>query len=117
MNVATKPPKRQPRPGSRPEPQRTVEVPSAELHAHMKKATGPVLLTRKGKTTGVAVDLKSYRKMMAQLERLETIDGIARGLDDIRAGRVYSWEEVRAELEGKRSLSHRGERRRTRRSA
>lgn len=108
MNIATKPSKSRPRNNLPP----TVEVSSPQLHAWMKKANGPVLLTKKGRTTAVALNPKSYRHMVAEIERLETLVGIARGLEDVRQGRVRPWDEVRAELERKFGLSRRSNRRR-----
>jgi hypothetical protein len=101
MNIATKPFKR----WASGAPTTLVEVPVEKVHATIEKSAGPVLLTRKGRATSVAVDLKSYRKMLAHIERLETIEGIARGLEDVRQGRTRPWEEVRAELERKFTLS------------
>jgi len=108
MNIAAKPSKLRPRSEAAP----SVEVASTQLHARMKKANGPVLLTRKGRATAVALNLKSYRHMVAEIERLETLVAIARGLEDARQGRVRPWEEVRAELEREFGLSGRDNRRR-----
>jgi hypothetical protein len=110
MNIAIKPSKR----AARRDVRRTVEVRSAELHEEIKKADGPILLTRNGRTTGVAVDLKSYRKMMAQIERLETIEGINRGLEDIDQGRYLTLDQFRAHMERRFAVprSSRGKRRR-----
>ena len=110
MNIATKPLK----PWEQLDSPPSVEVTSTRMHARIKKAAGPIILTRKGRATAVAVDLKSFRQMIAHIERLETIEAIARGLEDARQGRTRPWEEVRAELERKFSLSDRNKRRRRR---
>jgi PHD/YefM family antitoxin component YafN of YafNO toxin-antitoxin module len=110
MNIATKPLKPWEPAASTP----SGEVTSTKVHARIKKATGPIVLTRNGRATAVAVDLKSYRQMMAHIERLETVAAIARGLEDVRQGRTRPWEEVRADLERKFSLSNRNKRRRRR---
>ena len=106
MNVAIKPPKRLKPNG----PRHSVEI-ASQLHAEVKKASGPVLLTKKGRTAGVALSLSSYRHMVAEPERLETLVAIARGLEDARQGRVRPWAEVRGELERKFGLSRRSNRR------
>jgi hypothetical protein len=106
MNIATKPPKRLKSSDARP----SIHI-ASQSAAEVKKASGPVLLKSGGRTTGVALNLKSYRHMVAEIERLETLVGIARGLEDVRQGRTRPWAEVKVELERKFGLSRRNIRR------
>jgi PHD/YefM family antitoxin component YafN of YafNO toxin-antitoxin module len=44
-----------------------------DLVAEIRKAGGRVLLTRKGRAAGVALDLNSYRSIMDQVEQIEAM--------------------------------------------
>ena len=58
-------------------------------------AKSPILLTVNGKAKLVLQDVASYQ---ALLERLEVIEGLHRGLEDMRAGRVQPAEQVFREI-------------------
>jgi PHD/YefM family antitoxin component YafN of YafNO toxin-antitoxin module len=93
---------------------RQFELGSGELVAEMRKAGGSVVLTRKGRATGVALNMKSYRHMMDQVDELETFRGIKRGLDDFAAGRSMSLGEFRRRMEGRFAVSRANRRKRGR---
>jgi hypothetical protein len=100
MNMATKPLKRLKSNGTRP----SIQIRSEDA-AEVKRASGPVLLKSGGRTTGVALNLKSYRHMVAEIERVGALVGIARGLRDIAEGRYMTLEEFRAHMERRFAIS------------
>lgn len=77
---------------------------SAELLRHMKRRRQPMVLTVNGKAEFVLQDAASYRKMLERIERAEAIEGIRKGLDDVKAGRTHPAEEVFSEFEKKHGL-------------
>jgi PHD/YefM family antitoxin component YafN of YafNO toxin-antitoxin module len=64
---------------------------------HMKrlKKTGrPEVLTVNGSARLVVQDAEAYQRLLDALDRLETIEGIRRGLEDVEAGRVVPIEKA-----------------------
>ena len=73
----------------------------------MRGSGHPVVLTINGKAELVVQDAASYQKMRDRVDKLEALEGIKRGLADVKAGRVTPAAEFRA----KRGLPRlRGER-------
>ena len=63
------------------------------------KATGkPLVLTVNGKAELVVQDAKSYQRLLAVAERLETIEAVNEGLASMRRGEGRPADEVIAEL-------------------
>ena len=63
------------------------------------KATGkPLVLTVNGKAELVVQDAKSYQRLLAVAERLETIEAVKEGLASMRRGEGRPADEVIAEL-------------------
>ena len=63
------------------------------------KATGqPVVLTINGKAELVVQDASSYQALLDIAEQAKVLEGIRRGLEDVRAGRVQPIDEVFAEI-------------------
>ncbi len=59
------------------------------------KATGePMVLTINGKAELVVQDAGSYQKLLDLAEGAKVLDGIRRGLEDMRAGRGRPADEV-----------------------
>jgi len=58
---------------------------TSELLERLKKTGNPLVLTINGKAEVVVQDAEAYQEL---LERVETIDGIQRGLADAKAGRT-----------------------------
>lgn len=78
----------------------------AELVNHAMETKEPIYLTRRGYKSVVLVDADEYDRMaaaeVARVRRaLDIRDGIERGHEDIRAGRVVSLDDALARLEGK----------------
>lgn len=61
---------------------------------HQLRETGrPVVLTVNGKAEMVVQDAQSYQKMLALIERMETLAAIKEGLADVDAGRTQTLAE------------------------
>src|SRR5437763_16764384 len=60
----------------------------------IKKTKRPLVLTVNRKPEFVVQDVKSYQQMLNQIDRLECIEGIRRGLTHVERGRVRPAEEV-----------------------
>ena len=59
--------------------------------AHLKrlKKTGkPQVLTVNGRAEVVVQDADAYQKLLQAVDRAEALEGIRRGLDDVKAGRT-----------------------------
>jgi PHD/YefM family antitoxin component YafN of YafNO toxin-antitoxin module len=65
--------------------------------AHLKrlKKTGrPHVLTVNGRAELVVQDAEAYQKLLEALDRAEALEGIRRGLEDVKAGRTRPLAEV-----------------------
>lgn len=72
---------------------------NAKDHIDRMTRTGkPQVLTINGKAALVVQDAASYQRLLDDLERLETIAGIQRGLEDMRNGHTRPLEDVFDEL-------------------
>ena len=60
---------------------------TAKLVRQMKKTKEPVVLTVNGKAELVVQDAESYQKLLEAKDRIETIEGIKRGLESMKAER------------------------------
>jgi prevent-host-death family protein len=77
---------------------------TAELLDEMRRNGHPLVLTINGKAEIVVQDAASYRKLLDQLDQLEALAGINRGLADVDAGRVTPLREFEAEFRSKRGI-------------
>jgi prevent-host-death family protein len=64
----------------------------------LKETGQPIVLTINGKAEIVVQDAKSYQKLLELAKRLETLEGIRSGLEDMKAGRGRPAEEVFEEI-------------------
>lgn len=69
------------------------------LVKQMKKTRRPVVLTVNGKAELVVQDANSYQRMLERLDRLEAVEAIRQGLQDVEEGRV---RDARSALENLR---------------
>lgn len=76
----------------------------------MRDTGHPVVLTINGKAEIVVQDAASYQKLLDNLDELQTLEGIKRGLTDVEAGRVTSAENFEKEFRKKHGLSRRSRR-------
>ena len=64
-----------------------------------------VVLTVNGRAKLVVQDAASYQKLLNLVERQGAIEGIKRGLEDVKARRTQSLEEVFKEIRRSHGLS------------
>jgi len=57
---------------------------TAKLVRQMKKTKAPVILTVNGKAELVVQDAESYQDLLEAKDRIETIEGIKRGLESMK---------------------------------
>ena len=57
---------------------------TAKLVRQLKKTGRPVVLTVNGKAELVVQDAESYQKLLEAKDRMETIEGIKRGLESMK---------------------------------
>lgn len=74
---------------------------SSKFIKQLKKTGQPIVLTVNGKAAAVVLDPDSYEKYLRDKDRRETIEGVRRGIADMKAGRVRDAEDVFRELEAK----------------
>jgi prevent-host-death family protein len=71
---------------------------SSKILRQIKKTKQPVILTVNGKAAAVVHDPDSYEDYLRERERHEAIEGIRRGLADVKAGRTKGAEDVFSDL-------------------
>lgn len=64
----------------------------------------PLVLTINGKAELVVQDVESYQKMLELLDRAEAIEGIRRGLEDVKHGRTQPIDEAFEEIRRKHNI-------------
>ena len=74
---------------------------SADYLQQLKATQRPMVLTVNGKAEVIVQDAKSYQKLLEIVDRLEAIEGIQRGLEEMAAGQGRPAEEFFAELKQK----------------
>ena len=70
----------------------------------LRQTGEPLVLTINGKPALVVQDIASYQRLLSLVDRLEAIEGIQRGLDDIEQGRMRPIGELLAEKKKKYGL-------------
>ena len=75
-----------------------------EFMRQMKETRRPVVLTVNGKAELVVQNAESYQALLDAVERAETMEGIRRGLDQMKRGEGRPAEEVFEELRQKFNL-------------
>jgi len=66
---------------------------TAKVMKQLKKTKAPLVLTVNGKAELVVQDAAGYQELLDAKERMETIAGIRRGLESMKAGRGRPAEE------------------------
>ena len=59
----------------------------------MRKSGTPVILTVNGKAKVVVQDAESYQKILELLDRAEAIEGIRRGLEEVKQNKTKSLKD------------------------
>ncbi|MDR3709497.1 MAG: type II toxin-antitoxin system Phd/YefM family antitoxin [Capsulimonadaceae bacterium] len=77
---------------------------TADYMQQLKETKRPVVLTVNGKAEIVVQDADSYQDLLDKAEQMETIEGIRRGLEDMRTGQMRPAAEVFADMRRKLNL-------------
>src|SRR3954451_17755585 len=72
---------------------------TAEFLHQLKETGEPVVLTINGKAEIIVQDARSYQRLLALAERLETIQAVREGLASIESGEGRPMDEVFDALE------------------
>ena len=75
-----------------------------ELISQLKETGNPIILTINGKAELVVQDAASYQKLLDYIERLETLIGIKKGLEDIATDNTQSIDEFVNEMKNKHGM-------------
>jgi PHD/YefM family antitoxin component YafN of YafNO toxin-antitoxin module len=73
----------------------------------LKETGEPVVLTIDGEAELVVQDAASYRRLLDLVEEARVLEGMRRGLDDMRAGRTQSLDDAFAEIRRELNLPER----------
>ena len=65
---------------------------------HLKETGRPEVLTVNGKAALIVQDAESYQRLLDLVERAEAVDGMQRGLDDVKRGRTRPMRAAVEEL-------------------
>ena len=65
---------------------------------HLKETGRPEVLTVNGKAALIVQDAESYQRLLDLVERVEAVDGMQRGLDDVKCGRTRPMRAAVEEL-------------------
>ena len=71
---------------------------TVDFIAQLKQTGQPIVLTVNGKAEVVVQDAASYQKLLDIAERAAVIDGVRRGLEEMKAGLGRPMDEVFADL-------------------
>lgn len=71
---------------------------SADILSQLRQTGRPITLTIDGGPALVVQDASSYRKLVDLAEEAAAVEGIRRGLEDVRAGRTQPLDEAFEEI-------------------
>ncbi|HVF47676.1 MAG TPA: type II toxin-antitoxin system Phd/YefM family antitoxin [Pyrinomonadaceae bacterium] len=71
---------------------------TAKFMQQIKKTGEPIVLTVNGKAEMVVLDAERYDDFLRQKDRIEAIEGIRRGREDVKDGRVRDAEDFFDEM-------------------
>ncbi len=74
---------------------------TGDLVKRMKRSGHPLILTVNGRAELVVQDAESYQKFLDLIDRAEAIEGIRRGLDDVKHGRTRPFRKAIDDLRRK----------------
>ena len=80
---------------------------TSEFLNQMRGSGHPVVLTINGRAELVVQDANSYQKLLDRVDELEALEGIQRGVADVKAGRVTPLNKFEREFRKKRGLPSR----------
>ena len=76
-----------------------------EMINQMKETGNPIVLTVNGKAELVVQDAAAYQQLLDTLEKLDTLIGIKKGLEDIATGNTQSLNQFIKEMQQKHGIS------------
>lgn len=71
---------------------------TSQFLSQMRESGHPMVLTINGKAELVVQDAAAYQDLLDQIDELQALEGIKRGLADVEAGRVTPVEEFEKEF-------------------
>jgi prevent-host-death family protein len=77
---------------------------SAEAIKRLKETGQPQVLTVDGRAEVVVQDIASYERLLELLDRLEAIEGIRQGLEQMKRGEGRPIDEVFAEIRARNGV-------------
>ncbi len=83
---------------------RDFERNAAELARRIKRTGRPLVLAIDNKAKLVVQDAASYERMLQQIDKLEAIEGIRKGLEDVKHGRFQPAKEAFEEIRRKHKI-------------
>jgi PHD/YefM family antitoxin component YafN of YafNO toxin-antitoxin module len=75
-----------------------------EFLQQLKETGEPVVLTINGKAELVVQDAASYQKLLDLAEAARVVEGIRRGLEDLKAGRTISLDDFKEHVRKKHGI-------------
>ncbi|MEO7720007.1 MAG: type II toxin-antitoxin system Phd/YefM family antitoxin [Capsulimonas sp.] len=79
---------------------------TSEYVKQMKETKDPVVLTVNGKAELVVQDAESYQALLEVVDRIQTIEGIRRGLEQMAQGQGVSAADAFAAMRQKFNISN-----------
>ena len=76
-----------------------------EFLRQLKDTGEPVVLTINGKAELVVQDAASYQKLIDLAEEARVVEGIRRGLEDLKAGRAISLDDFKEHVRKTHGIS------------
>ncbi len=80
---------------------------TAEFLARLRETGRPQVLTVNGRAQVVVQDAEAFQRLLDLVERVEAIEGIRRGLEEVDRGRTKPAKEVLAKIRRKHRILHR----------
>ncbi len=77
---------------------------TSKLIKQMRETGHPLVLTVNGKAELVVQDAESYQVLLDLVDRMEAVEGIRRGLEEMKAGKGRPAEEVFKEIRNKHKI-------------
>ncbi len=68
---------------------------SAAMLKQVQETGRPIVLTQRGRSAAVVIDIKTYQALVDELDELKDL---ARGLADVESGRVVGHDDAMARL-------------------
>jgi prevent-host-death family protein len=75
-----------------------------EFVEQLKETGEPLVLTINGKAALVVQDAESYQRLLDVAEEARVLDGIRKGLEDMKAGRSVSLGEFKKRIRSKHGI-------------